>query len=180
MDNTFCMDSHNKTSPVCNYGLKRKHNFYFQLQGQMAVCNVTYCDFVCWSPKGIHVQRISRAIDIFANLMDKLDVYFKHVILPELLIRRNDPGGMFVTDKTANRQRDCHKQHRRTEWHRQQGILLMWKGRGPWWHNCMWHQVVYCGILPISVCRPRHCTNGKVVLCYLFQGHNEKAKLTQI
>lgn len=36
--------------------LSATHNyFYFQIQGQMAVCDRSYTDFVCWIPKGMNV-----------------------------------------------------------------------------------------------------------------------------
>lgn len=43
--------------------LVRSHNYYYQVQGQLAVCDRSYCDFVCWTPHGIHVERIAR--DLF-------------------------------------------------------------------------------------------------------------------
>ena len=32
--------------------------YYYQVQGQLAVCMKSYCDFVCWTTKSIHIERI--------------------------------------------------------------------------------------------------------------------------
>lgn len=36
------------------------HWYFCQLQGQLALCNVFHCDFVCWVIKGIFVERIEK------------------------------------------------------------------------------------------------------------------------
>ena len=33
--------------------LSRKHKYYYQIQGQLAVLERDYCDFVCWTPQAI-------------------------------------------------------------------------------------------------------------------------------
>ena len=38
--------------------LNQDHDYYFQGQGQMAIWNRKYCDFVCWTTKGYVVIRI--------------------------------------------------------------------------------------------------------------------------
>ena len=39
-------------------GLKHSesHDYYRQVQGQMAICECSYCDFVCWTPHGMHIE----------------------------------------------------------------------------------------------------------------------------
>ena len=37
--------------------LSSKHNYYFQIQGQLALCNRSYCDFICWTPLGVHIEK---------------------------------------------------------------------------------------------------------------------------
>ena len=40
--------------------LKHTHPYYFQVQGQMAVCGMSWCDFVVWAGSGrIFVERIN-------------------------------------------------------------------------------------------------------------------------
>lgn len=43
-DANYCL--HEAAEPV---ELKKTHDYYFQIQGQMAVCRTNYCDFVCWT-----------------------------------------------------------------------------------------------------------------------------------
>ena len=48
-DSNFCLQEHEGT--LC---LDRNHAYYYQVQTQMFVCNVTYCDFcVCTFPSGL-------------------------------------------------------------------------------------------------------------------------------
>ena len=51
-DRSFYLDA--------NEDLRENSNYYAQVQGQMAIVDVEYCDFVVWTPIGIHVQRINR------------------------------------------------------------------------------------------------------------------------
>ena len=53
--------------------LSFKHDYYIQVQGQMAICNREYCDFVCWTPKGMHVERISFDPSVFDKIKPLLD-----------------------------------------------------------------------------------------------------------
>ncbi len=50
----FCKrDSSNKIS------LKRTHNYYYQVQGQLAVLNLPWCDFVVWTNRDFCVERVN-------------------------------------------------------------------------------------------------------------------------
>lgn len=52
MDKDFYLDE--------NGDLKNSHVYFAQVQGQMAIADVSYCDFVVWTTNGIHIRRISR------------------------------------------------------------------------------------------------------------------------
>ena len=60
-DRNLCLEVHEDT--LC---LNRNHGYYYQVQTQMFVCNVNYCDFcVCTFPadsedSGTFVERIPR------------------------------------------------------------------------------------------------------------------------
>ena len=41
----------------CKNQLEVTSTPFYQVQGQMEVCDVDFCDFVCWTPSGIHVER---------------------------------------------------------------------------------------------------------------------------
>ena len=47
--------------------LKPSHNYMFQIQGQMAVCEQAWVDFVIWTKKSISVQRILRNERFWSN-----------------------------------------------------------------------------------------------------------------
>ena len=38
--------------------LDKKHDYYYQVQGQMAIWKKPYCDFICWTTKGLIITRI--------------------------------------------------------------------------------------------------------------------------
>ena len=40
--------------------LKKSHNYYYQIQGQLGVTQLPWCDFVIWTPHGASVQRVER------------------------------------------------------------------------------------------------------------------------
>ncbi|WAR26954.1 ING4-like protein [Mya arenaria] len=80
-DKEFCLDE--------NLKLKQKHRYYTQVQFQMLVYGVQYCDFVVLTqPSGtpslviIRVQRDSQFID---NLEKKCNAFLSHHLLPELM-----------------------------------------------------------------------------------------------
>ena len=52
--------------------LQETHNYYYQVQGQMAVWKNQYCDFVCWTTRGIFVQRVEANEQCFEQILPKL------------------------------------------------------------------------------------------------------------
>ena len=42
-----------------NIYLSRSHKYYHQVQGQIALCNSMYCDFVTWTPKGVSLNALT-------------------------------------------------------------------------------------------------------------------------
>ena len=65
--------------------LSTSHAYYYKIQGQLSICDRLYCDFVCWTPKGIHIDRIFRQQHFFSQMKPKLDAFFVHVVLPCVL-----------------------------------------------------------------------------------------------
>ena len=49
--------------------LKHSHEYYIQVQGLIAVCEADYCDFVCWTPKGTHIERILPDLVLFGEVI---------------------------------------------------------------------------------------------------------------
>lgn len=63
----------------------RKHDYFKQIQGQLFICNRSYCDFVCWTLKGMHIERIHKDERTFLLIAPKLRLIFFMYVLPELL-----------------------------------------------------------------------------------------------
>ena len=79
------------------FKLSRKHKYYYQIQGQMSILEVLYCDFVCWTPHGVHLERIAYDVEFVNNMIPQLTCYFLGVILPEILCTVNEPSSSTET-----------------------------------------------------------------------------------
>ena len=84
--------------------LKLDHSYYYQVQGQLAVCEKDYCDFVCWTKQGMHVERIARNEHFFNMFAPKLEEVFFQYILPEVmtknLLASDKPGSSSSSSPT--------------------------------------------------------------------------------
>ena len=68
------------------FQLKQNHSYYCQVQGQMAITDRTWCDFVVYTSKGIAVERIPFDKDFWKNeLLPKLVDFFDNCVAPELV-----------------------------------------------------------------------------------------------
>lgn len=69
--------------------LDRRHQYYYQVQSQLHICNVQYCDFVvCTFPDGeasIYVTRLYRDDGFWDTCLKRASEFFRMCILPELL-----------------------------------------------------------------------------------------------
>lgn len=66
--------------------LKRGHQYYFQIQGQLAVTGASWCDFVIYSSKGMSIERVSFDPQFWNTLNEGLkNYYFNHFIGPAAL-----------------------------------------------------------------------------------------------
>jgi len=65
--------------------INKKHNWYFQVQGQLHVCKKSYCQFAVWTPKGMKIEKIKRDEELWKNTMvEKLRYFYINCLLPEL------------------------------------------------------------------------------------------------
>lgn len=93
-DKGFYLKSHScgsvsfKDVKLCTNSLIRSSKYYYQVQGQIAICEAGHCDFVCWTPKGLHIERVLRDQPFIEEMLQKLNLFFMNVILPELMARR--------------------------------------------------------------------------------------------
>ena len=71
--------------------LDHKHTYYYQVQTQMFVCNVEYCDFcVCTFSESIdefspYVERIFRDVEFWEDCVEKAKRFFTVCLLPKIL-----------------------------------------------------------------------------------------------
>lgn len=72
--------------------LDKSHSYYYQIQMQMFVTRLQYCDFVVWGPKEFFTQRILKDEDFLSENIEKALEFHASVVVPELL-------GRFFTQK---------------------------------------------------------------------------------
>ena len=63
--------------------LKTTHNYYFQVQGQLNICNKQFCYFIVYTFKDCRILRITRDPTFYdAEMVPKLYTFFKKHFLP--------------------------------------------------------------------------------------------------
>ncbi|XP_069134924.1 uncharacterized protein [Argopecten irradians] len=72
--------------------LKDSHKYMYQVQGQMAIYELEWADFVIWTKKGISVERISFSETMWRSILPKLTDFYLHAVLPEIFTRRVKRG----------------------------------------------------------------------------------------
>ncbi|GLV43792.1 hypothetical protein CBL_12319 [Carabus blaptoides fortunei] len=69
--------------------LKKNHNIYYQIQGQLNITNRKMCYFVVFINESteLHIERIERDSDLWTNeMLPKLKDFYMSNVLPEILI----------------------------------------------------------------------------------------------
>lgn len=68
---------------------RESHAYYYEIQLQMLVTDLDFCDFILHSPKGPpSIQRIVRDIPLLYSLRHSLSVFWHKVLAPEILEMR--------------------------------------------------------------------------------------------
>lgn len=80
-DRTFCLDD--------NLKLKRSHKYYTQVQMQMFISRVQFCDFIVYTSKDMIINIIPYDQECIAAVLKKCEHFFKKYVLPELLTRKS-------------------------------------------------------------------------------------------
>lgn len=83
VESKFCLELNQNNM----LSLKKDHAYYYQVQCQMAICEHEYCDFVVWTKKDVHIERIIRDIEFFERNVQKAEAFFISGVLPELLAK---------------------------------------------------------------------------------------------
>ncbi|KAK0147919.1 hypothetical protein N1851_012380 [Merluccius polli] len=68
---------------ITNGQAKRKesHKYYWQVQGQLAVTSLHWCDFVTDTAEDLTIQRIWQDDEFIASMKDRLDLYYRNVYI---------------------------------------------------------------------------------------------------
>ena len=74
--------------------LKKDHEYMYQVQTQLNVCDKEYADFVLWTQADIQTQRIESDPTMWAEMVAASGEFFKKAILPELLGKFYSRSGM--------------------------------------------------------------------------------------
>lgn len=67
--------------------LDSTHNYFYQVMGQLALTSASYCDFVVYTKKGLACQRIVLDADLWVNMHEKLQNFYRHMVA-EILSQR--------------------------------------------------------------------------------------------
>ncbi len=85
---SFCL----KLTDQNKLELKRTHEYYYQVQGQLNICDYPWADFIVRStnPYQIHVERIEKDVQLWKEVMlPKLTAFYNRALLPELASPRH-------------------------------------------------------------------------------------------
>ena len=66
------------------------HQYYYQVQGQLFVAGLDWCDFFVFTPKSADYQRIHKNYVLWFKMLTKLSDFYFHNMLPALLQRQRD------------------------------------------------------------------------------------------
>ena len=64
--------------------LKKQHNYYYQVQGQMAIASRNWCDFVVYSNDKVSVERIPFDENQWMNMLPTLKNFYIKGLVPIL------------------------------------------------------------------------------------------------
>ncbi|XP_033932167.1 uncharacterized protein [Pseudochaenichthys georgianus] len=78
--------------------LDRRHAYYHQVQAQLHVVDVDYCDLVDWTKNDLFVERIVRDVDLWDNIIPRVESFFRLCVLPEVLGQQLTRGKFQLQD----------------------------------------------------------------------------------
>ena len=82
-DRNFCLKNH-----LGEVHLDTNYAYYYQVQTQLFVCDVQYCDFVVCTfsdDNDLHIERITKNSTFWSDCVVKAERFFRVCVLPELL-----------------------------------------------------------------------------------------------
>nr|XP_055056334.1 uncharacterized protein LOC129440816 isoform X2 [Misgurnus anguillicaudatus] len=65
--------------------LKKSHAYYYQVQGQLLVSGMQWCDFMVWAQDDYFVQRIYSDTSVHKVIREKVDYFYFYTYMPKYL-----------------------------------------------------------------------------------------------
>ena len=82
----FCCKLSTRSDGTKVVQLKRRHPYYSQIQGQLAITDRKWCDFVVYTKKGISIERIDNDTEFWENkLLPKLTAFYDGSLCPSIV-----------------------------------------------------------------------------------------------
>jgi len=69
------------------FQLKRTHNYYYQITGQLALTGAQFCDFIVWTEVDMYIERIHLDRELLEDMLKKL-IHFYHTCLGIEILER--------------------------------------------------------------------------------------------
>ncbi|KAJ8017633.1 hypothetical protein HOLleu_44819 [Holothuria leucospilota] len=73
-----------KESGKETFRLSKRHQYYYQVQTQLFVCQTEYCDFLVCTEKNFHLERITPDAEFWKSVEKQATNFFRNVVLLEL------------------------------------------------------------------------------------------------
>lgn len=77
------------------YSLDRNHEFYYQVQFEINLLGLNYCDCMIWSPRKAFVVRVYADVEFWNVALKKAITFHEQAVMPELL-------GKYYTNKIGS------------------------------------------------------------------------------
>lgn len=81
----FCCKVKTNIDGTQSLEMRQNHQYYAQVQGQMAIGGRNWCDFVIYTNKGISVERVMFDSKFCNMLFPKLEAFFDNCLGPEIV-----------------------------------------------------------------------------------------------
>ena len=78
--------------------LKRNHQYYYQIQGSMAIVGVEWCDFIVWTTKDMSVERIAFDSTFWTTCVHQLQFIYQTYVLPEIIYPKLNNYQLFINE----------------------------------------------------------------------------------
>jgi len=88
-DSSFCLEFDTEEDKM---RLKKSHNYYYQIQGQLHVARRSACYFLVWSPTEHHLETIAYDPQFWGDVEETLDQFYFNCLLPEIADPRAPRG----------------------------------------------------------------------------------------